>query len=199
MSRSDVLKIMAVLRGAFPQFYRNISRNEAEDTVSLWEDMFRDDDFVIVAAAVKAYIEADESGFPPTIGHIKGKVRSITKPKELNEGEAWSLVAKAVRNSLYGAAEEFEKLPPAIKRIVHSPSQLREWGMMDSDKLHSVVASNFQRAYRAHAEQEREYDALPNDVKRIADSFAEKYLLSGNDCVHDRDACLEDMARFIKR
>lgn len=181
MSRSDILKIMAVLRGAFPQFYRNISRQEAEDTVALWEDMFRDDDPVVVAAAVKAYIEADESGFPPSIGQIKGKVRRITKPKELSEGEAWSLVAKAVRNSLYGSAEEFEKLPPAVQRIVHGPSQLREWGMMDSDTLHSVVASNFQRAYRAHAEQSREYDYLPSDVKRLADAVAGKYLTCGKD------------------
>lgn len=177
MDRTDVLKIMAVLRGAFPQFYRNITRQEAEDTVSLWEDMFRADEPMIVAAAVKAYIEADESGFPPSIGQIKAKVRTITQPKEMTEGEAWSLVAKAVRNSLYGSAEEFKKLPPAVQRIVHSPSQLREWGMMDSETLHSVVASNFQRAYRNQQAQQKEYDALPAEVKRMALAYGKPMLL----------------------
>ena len=44
MERSDVLRIMAVLRGAYPQFYRDISRQEAEATVNLWTDMFSGDD-----------------------------------------------------------------------------------------------------------------------------------------------------------
>lgn len=171
MERSDVLKIMAVLRGAYPQFYRNIDRKEAEDTVNLWLDMFRQDDPQIVAAAVKSVIEGDEKGFPPTIGQVKAKMRLLTGSEEMTEAEAWELVARAIRNGLYGAQDEFDKFPPIIRRIVGSPNTLREWARMDTETVHSVVSSNFQRSFRAISAKEREYARLPAEVKELVQSL----------------------------
>lgn len=167
MTRDDVIKIMSVLRGAYPHFYRDISKQEAYGTINLWTDMFSNDDASIVAAAVKSLIDGDDKGFPPTIGQVKAKMRLLVGSDELTEAEAWNLVSKAVKNGLYGAVEEFEKLPPAVKRIVGSPSQLRDWAYMDSDTLHSVVASNFQRSYKVVATREKEIAALPDDVKKL--------------------------------
>lgn len=167
MTRDDVIKIMSVLRGAYPHFYRDISKQEAYDTINLWTDMFSNDDASIVAAAVKSLIDGDDKGFPPTIGQVKAKMRLLVGSDELTEAEAWNLVSKAVKNGLYGAVEEFEKLHPAVKRIVGSPSQLRDWASMDSDTLHSVVASNFQRSYKVVATREKEIAALPDDVKKL--------------------------------
>ena len=167
MTRDDVIKIMSVLRGAYPHFYRDISKQEAYDTINLWTDMFSRDDASIVSAAVKSLIDGDDKGFPPTIGQVKAKMRLLVGSDELTEAEAWNLVSKAVKNGLYGAVEEFEKLPPAVKRIVGSPSQLRDWASMDSDTLHSVVASNFQRSYKVVATREKEIAALPEDVKKL--------------------------------
>lgn len=167
MTRDDVIKIMSVLRGAYPHFYRDISKQEAYDTINLWTDMFSRDDASIVAAAVKSLIDGDDKGFPPTIGQVKAKMRLLVGSDELTEAEAWNLVSKAVKNGLYGAVEEFEKLPPAVKRIVGSPSQLRDWASMDSDTLHSVVASYFQRSYKVVATREKEIAALPDDVKKL--------------------------------
>ena len=62
MKREDVIKLMSVLRGAYPQFYRDVGRQEALDTISLWTDMFSEDDAAIVAAAVKALIATDSKG-----------------------------------------------------------------------------------------------------------------------------------------
>ena len=167
MERFDVLKIMSVLRAAYPLFYRDIDRKEAEETVGLWEDMFKHDEYPLVAAAVKAIIGSDEKGYPPHIGAVKEKLRLIIGDGELTEAEAWGIVAKALRNSTYGSREEFEKFPPVIKRIVGNPAQLREWSMMDSETVHSVVASNFQRSYRTILQREREIAKLPPDVKAL--------------------------------
>ena len=167
MTRDDVIKIMSVLRGAYPHFYRDISKQEAYDTINLWTDIFSNDDASIVASAVKSLIDGDDKGFPPTIGQVKAKMRLLVGSDELTEAEAWNLVSKAVKNGLYGAVEELEKLPPAVKRIVGSPSQLRDWASMDSDTLQSVVASNFQRSYKVVATREKEIAALPEDVKKL--------------------------------
>ena len=173
MDRADVLKIMSVLRGAYPQFYRNIDRKEAEATVGLWTEMFAHDEYPFVAAAVKAMIESDSKGFPPHIGAVKEKLRLLTAGDEMTEAEAWGIVAKALRNSTYGSREEFDKLPPMVRRIVGSPSQLREWAAMDSEAVHSVVSSNFQRSYRAIAQREREIAKLPPDVRVLVGKLAD--------------------------
>ena len=44
--------------------------------------------------------------------------------------------------------------------------------MMDVETLNSVVASNFQRAFRARASYEREMMALPADVRETMEQIA---------------------------
>ena len=67
----------------------------------------------------------------------------------MTDWEAWALVAKAIRNGIYGSREEFEALPESVRRVVGTPARLREWAVMDSDRVHSAVARDFRRAYRA--------------------------------------------------
>lgn len=172
MTLAQTGTIMEILKTAYPHFYSGPDAPDPKKTLSLWAEMFRHDDVALVAAAVKGLIESDEKGFPPHIGAVKAKLRLITGERGMTEAEAWGLVSSAVRNGLYGSREEFEKLPSILRRLVGSPNQLREWAMMDSDTLHSVVASNFQRSYKAAAQREREIAKLPPDVKALVDKLA---------------------------
>lgn len=182
MNRVEVLKIMAVLRAAYPQYYRNISDEDAANVVNLWTDLFAEDDASFVGAAVKAIIVADNREFPPLVGTIKEKMRQLTTPNELTEGEAWAIIAKAVKNSLYASREEFDALPPMLKKLVRSPSQLKDWAMMDSETLHSVVASNVQKAFRTIAKREQEAEKLPASVKiALKQVVGEKLLGDGSE------------------
>ena len=165
--------IMDILTTAYPRFYSGPDAPDRTKTLTLWAEMFIHDDVALVAAAVKALIETDAKGFPPHIGAVKAKRRLITGGDELTEAEAWGMVAKAIRNSAYGSREEFEKLPSAIRRIVGSPSQLREWAQMDSETVHSVVASIFQRSYKVVAQREREIAKLPPEVKALVGKLAD--------------------------
>lgn len=173
MTPTETGKIMDILKTAYPRFYSGPEAPDIRKMVSLWSEMFRNDDVALVAAAVKALIESDEKGFPPHIGAVKAKLRLITGGDEMTEAEAWGIVSKAIRNSSYGSREEFEKLPPVLRRLVGSPSQLRDWAMMDSETVHSVVASNFQRSYKVVAQREREVSKLPPDVKAIVGKLSE--------------------------
>lgn len=177
MNREEVLMVMTVLRGAYPQFYRGITAKEAEATVSLWAEMFAEDDVAIVAAAVKALIATDDKGFPPHIGAVKAKVRHITQPSGMTPQEAWNLVAKAIRNSAYDSREEYDRLPREIQRLVGSPNQLRDWALMDSDTVHSVVASNFQRSFSIRQKADNDFKALPRDVQAMIGTVAERMAL----------------------
>ena len=167
MTREDTIKILSVLRGAYPAFYRDITKQEAESTIALWESMFDEEPYELVAAAVKAFISGDGKGFPPAIGQIKERIRLITQPEEMTEQEAWSLVSKALRNSTYGSEEEFAKLPPEIQSVVHDPGQLKQWAMSPADEVETVIASNFMRSFRSKQKVSKEYMALPTSVKQL--------------------------------
>lgn len=179
MDRTDVLRIMGVLKAAYPGYYRDMGAREANSVVALWEEMLQEDDPQVVALAVKAHIANDKKGFPPHIGAVKDAVAKLTAPEEMTEQEAWQLVARACRNGTYGAQREFDALPPVVQRLVGSPNQLREWATMDSHELQTVVASNFQRSYRARAAHEREYLALPRDVRQAMESLAKAFEVPG--------------------
>lgn len=167
MTREDTIKILSVLRGAYPAFYRDITKQEAESTIALWESMFDEEPYELVGAAVKAFISGDGKGFPPAIGQIKERIRQITQPQEMTEQEAWALVSKALKNSSYGSEDEFAKLPPEVQAVVHNPGQLKQWAMSSVDDLETVVASNFMRSFRAKQKVSKDYMSLPTSVKQL--------------------------------
>ena len=172
MNREDTLKIMSVLKAAYPNYYKDMKKNEAEGIVALWTDMFQDEPYQLVAMAVKSHIATDTKGFPPHIGVIKDAIVKLHTAEELTEQEAWALVSAATRRSSYYSTEEYAKLPPVVQRIVGSPEQLKEWAAMDTATLNSVVASNFQRSYKARAGHERELMALPSGIKQAMEQLA---------------------------
>lgn len=178
MTRQETGIIMDILTAAYPRFYSGVGAAEMRNVVNLWAEMFAGDDVAMVAAAVKALISTDEKGFPPVVGQVRNMLTKLTAPPEMTEGEAWALVSKAVRNGAYGAQEEFDALPENVKRIVGSPNQLRDWSQMDSETVHSVVSSNFQRAFRTRAATEKQYRAMPQDIKALVAGVAEKLALT---------------------
>ena len=171
MTWDESLSVLAILKAAYPNFQKGLDKASMDAVVGLWADMFQDTPASLVAAAVKAYIAYDEKGFPPHIGAIRLAVERLTQPEEMGEMDAWGILHKAISRSSYHSAEEFEKLPPQIKRFVGSPSQLREWAMTPPETLGTVVQSNFMRAYRATSKAEKEMRLIPADVRAIAEKL----------------------------
>lgn len=179
MDRKDTISILAIMKAAYPSFYKGISKQEAEEIINLWCDMFNNEPVGIVGAAVKSLIETDEKGYPPHIGAVKEKIRLITCKEEKTEMEAWNLVFKAICRGIYHSKEDFEKFPDEIKEIVGSYEQIKHWAMMDSSEVQSVVSSNFQRSYREKMKRKNEFEKLPDDVKKIAKTMSNNLMLEG--------------------
>lgn len=167
MNRDETKKILAVLQGAYPQFYRGVPDDDLKRIINLWTEMFADEPVEMVAAAVKAMIASRVNTFPPNIGEVKAQIVKMWMPDETTAAEAWLVVANAIRNGVYGAQEEFKRLPPLIQRLVGSPQQFREWAAMDVDTVASVIASNFQRSYTAAVKTEREKMMIPSDIRKM--------------------------------
>lgn len=171
MNTVETKKIMAVLWAAYPGFYAKAGNEDQADAVDLWQTCFDAEPYELVSAAVYALIKTRPNSYPPVIGEVTAQIQRLIRLDGMTELEAWNLVAKALRNSSYGAAEEFAKLPPMVQRIVGAPSQLKEWAAMDLDTVQSVVASNFQRAYRARAKSDREFQALQPAIREFVTSL----------------------------
>lgn len=173
MNKQEAAKILSIMQTNYPDSFKGKTDEMVLATINLWAQMFADDSANDVTAAVMAHIAADTGAFMPNVGMIKNRLTKMRRPDELTEQEAWNLVQNALRNGIYGAKEEYEKLPPMVQRMVGSPSQLKEWAMMDADTVQSVVASNFQRSYKVRAASEREYMALPGDVRNAMAQIAD--------------------------
>lgn len=165
MNRAETIKTMSVLRAAYPMFYNNMSAEDAKVAVELWQRILGDYDYSIVNAAIVGLISTRTSTFPPVPGEVVDMIHRLAGEKQMDGAEAWGLVANALRNSLYGFHEEFQKLPPAVQAAVGSENQLREWAMMDAGEVATVVSSNFQKAFRITAAREKELAKLPESVK----------------------------------
>ena len=165
MTKKDTNRIFALLNANYPDTFKGMSDDAYRMKVNLWASAFQAESFDLVSAAVMAYMSNSTERFAPNIGQIKEQIRTLTHPGELTEGEAWAKVQAAIRNSGYGAAEEFAKLPPLVQKVVGSPSNLREWGLMPSDTVNSVVASNFMRGYRTMQEREAAEEKTPPEIR----------------------------------
>ncbi|OPX46355.1 loader and inhibitor of phage G40P [Ruminiclostridium hungatei] len=177
MNKSETLGIMAALEIAYPRFYANKTKDEKDAAINLWSKLFKSDDAKIVTEAVNAMICTLE--FPPTIADIKKKIALLTQPKTSTELEAWNKVWKAIQDANYRAQEYFDSFPPQIQQLVGSPGQLREWALMDSKVINSVIQSNFMRSYKSKIEQDKEYSMLPESAKKLIADLSQKMLMDG--------------------
>lgn len=167
MTREETVKIIRIMVDSYP----NYKPNNISETVDVWQMMLSDYDYNLVAMALKAYILSDTSGFAPSIGQLVAKIQILTKPQELSEMEAWSLVRKAIGNGNYGSVEEFEKLPQTVQKAVGSADMIKRWAMSDSNEVSTVIQSNFLRSYRTAVKRDEEYAKMPEDVKKLISSI----------------------------
>lgn len=128
--------------------YDNFKPPNMQDTVKLWLSAFKNFSNETVQNAVQQFIFTDTKGFAPKIGQIADIIFSDGR-EVMGEIEAWGYVSKALRNSAYGAEEEFIKLPEPVKRVVGNPDRLKEWAALNESEVQTVVSSNFMRSYRA--------------------------------------------------
>lgn len=157
----------------YPNFYKQaVSRNK---TLMMWQMVLDQYDYELIQAACMDYIQTEH--FPPVPADIISRIRAMLRSGEDTEAEAWALVVKAVSNSGYHSAEEFAKLPDAIKHCVGSPNQLREWALMDADTFQSVIGSNFRKAIKTEREREKYREAIPENVRPLISGLAGKLAL----------------------
>lgn len=75
MTREETIKVLAILKAAYPNSYKNMTREEAQGTVSVWSMQFAAFPVDVVLLAVNKIISS--SPFPPAISEVKEKMRGM--------------------------------------------------------------------------------------------------------------------------
>ena len=75
MTREDTIKVLSILRVAYPNFYKGLSKQEANAVIDMWAMQFIDIPCDIVCIAINKLISTNK--FPPSIAEVKCKLKSM--------------------------------------------------------------------------------------------------------------------------
>lgn len=164
MNRDQAIAVLKILKTAYKRFFVDMTKEEAEETINLWIDMFKADDPKIVILAVKNLINTFQ--YPPTIADVKEEMYKLTEQEKQTPVEVWNLIKGAIRNSSYNAYEEFNKLPEIAQKFVGSPNQLREWAIA-TDYNDGVVKGQFLKQYEILQKRDKETKMMLPEVKEL--------------------------------
>lgn len=172
MSRDNIIAILGILKTAYPRFYANMTKSEAEETIALWQEMFSDTDIRILTIAVKRLIAHFE--FPPTIADVKKEVIKITTKQESNI-DYWQEAFKMMSNANYMQKEEFDTYSDVCKKFFGNVDNLRSYGTMDRKEVINNIQPRFLKYVENYQKQEKENMMLPNDYKKMVQKLVSKF------------------------
>ena len=123
MTKKEAATILAILKAAYPNSYKNMTQEEAMGTISVWAVQFSDMPADIVLMAVHKAISS--SPFPPAISEVKAKLSAMHweanglvnsfPPVGKQEKEAAERICKATQK--YGYSNSLE---PSLESMLHS-------------------------------------------------------------------------------
>ena len=172
MSRDNIIAILGILKTAYPRFYANMKKTEAEETISLWQEMFSDTDIRILTIAVKRLITHFE--FPPTIADVKKEILKITTKQESNI-DYWQEVLKMMSNAHYMKKEEFDTYSDICKRFFGNVDNLRSYGVMEKQEVINNIQPRFLKYAENYQKQEKENMMLPSNYKDMVQKLANNF------------------------
>ena len=160
MTRDDVKKLLAFMTTSFP----NYKIENAQQTIDTWQMLLAEYNANDIFLAFKSYCKTSGSGFAPSVPQLIEELEKPRRLSTLSDSEAWSLVRKAISRSAYHSQEEFDKLPPNVRKAVGSAEVLHLWAI-DNDFNNEVVMSVFSRNYKSALKREEEFLRLPEEMK----------------------------------
>lgn len=75
MTREEAIKVLAILKAAYPNSYRGMTKEEAHGTVAVWAAQFAKMPVSVVLIAVNKIIS--KNTFPPSINEVKDEIRGL--------------------------------------------------------------------------------------------------------------------------
>lgn len=135
MTVNETGMILAKIRATFP----NWKVNDPKATVAIWTELLQGETYEDINKAFIIYARQGDE-FAPTPGQLLSVIKKY-KPGSRSSLDILNDIKVALRNSIYGAESEFEKLPKAAQLAIGSPNELRRIGMngLDSYQENNLI------------------------------------------------------------
>lgn len=175
MTQTETASVLALLRAAYPSFYRNMNADVMNDVLALWYEMFRGEDGRIVKAALKRLI-SKHTGYPPDIAAVKQYIEETESAVngDPTDEDLWEDFRYACTDGIYHARERFDELPELCKRFAVSPNTIRQNALSPEEHLDTTVKTRFFRVMPELRERLRaEKAARGEDRPRLTPAEAE--------------------------
>lgn len=161
MTKNEVIKILAVCKGAGVQF----GDSDKNVLVEIWSHCFEKESYAEVSKALFKLIQSKEPLFVNgLIGRIKEKIveESIDF---MDFPTVWEILRSAMHKTHPDIPEEtiraFNSLPPILKQLVGSARHLEDMeSVLDRNELETVERSNMKKLYAELVTKTKEQLAL---------------------------------------
>jgi hypothetical protein len=163
MEKYETNQLMKLLSITYPNTYKDFTDAQKIETMTLYYDFFGGYETDIVVQALKNYIKVNQ--YPPTIAGLQEQIDHLTGSKTA-AAELWNAIAKACKNSCYGAVVEFEKLPTECQKWLGGPSALKDLALVDPQIFATVVRGEFLKSIGKIQDREEAVKGLPDEVRR---------------------------------
>lgn len=176
MDRNETKELLMILEATFPNF----EVKDPRATVAAWQLMLDEYPYNNIKMALKIYVSSQGTAFAPSASQLIAMTRRSEELSQMDVVSAWGQVRKAIRNGIYGSEKEFERLAPEVQRAVGNPSQIREWAMLPSDTVDSVIHSEFRRRFDTMQKRDLEIRSLPQEVREQIEKKSRLLLTNEN-------------------
>lgn len=75
MTKDETIKVLAIMKAAYPNSYKGMTRDEANGTVMVWATQFAETPVDVVMIAINKLISTNT--FPPSIHEVKAKIKGL--------------------------------------------------------------------------------------------------------------------------
>jgi hypothetical protein len=158
--------MLTLLKTAYPRYYKDTTKEEAQNTIYLYQTMFKDEDIELILIAIKELINTFQ--YPPTIADIKNKMYSlqhINNPLKDNN-YLWDIFSKACSHSAYNSQKEYDKLPLILQRFAGSPQRLFTYSQLQASEFETVIKGQFLKQIEILKAREKEEEQMLPDVRK---------------------------------
>ena len=126
MTKEEAVRVLAILKAAYPNSYNGITKEEATGTVTVWALQFAEISVDVVLMAVQKCISSNK--FPPAISEVKAKIGNI----------AWEAYEKLSRE--IGDVELTESERTTYQRI-YNETQAYKYCKFAEPSLQQMICS----------------------------------------------------------
>lgn len=166
MKRENVIKMLTLLKTAYPRYYKDTTKEEAQNTIYLYQTMFKDEDIELILIAIKELINTFQ--YPPTIADIKNKMYSLQHMNDplKDNNYLWDIFSKACSHSAYNSQKEYDKLPLILQRFAGSPQRLFTYSQLQASEFETVIKGQFLKQIEILKAREKEEEQIAPEVKQ---------------------------------